>query len=136
MWRGKVRAHSFGTMSRGASTYERAASGCPGRCARVPLPRPGVNVLLTNILPEQPTILDSDESTQAIVDIDNFLESEIGRIEKELADHKISSERIRALLPKLENLTTIEIDELEFVIYRNISNGFDIRWKNEQQKAA
>jgi hypothetical protein len=95
-----------------------------------------VNVLLTNILPEQPTILDSDESTQAIVDIDNFLEAEIGRIGKELADHKISTERIRALLPKLENLTTIEIDEPEFVIYRNISNGFDIRWKNEQQKAA
>lgn len=85
---------------------------------------------------EQPTLLDNDESARAIVDIDNFLESEVQRIEKELADHKISNERILALLPLLENLNTIEIDQPEFIIHRNVLNGFDVTWKNELQKAA
>lgn len=75
---------------------------------------------------------------QSRADSESFLQAEIERISHELETHKpkpISHSRVRNLLPKLEGLSTVIIHEPEFSIYRKGTNGFEVKWHDQQMAA-
>lgn len=75
---------------------------------------------------------------QSRADIESFLQAEIERISHELETHKpnpISPARVNKILSKLENLSTVIIHEPEFSIYRKGTNGFEVKWHDQQMAA-
>lgn len=91
--------------------------------------------LSINLVEVQPTNISSTESQQALAEMADFLQAEVERVATELRAHHISPDRIRDLLPIIENSATVEVRETEFTLHRNFTNGFDIEWHDQQLAA-